>query len=484
MKFFVWVLVAAHCIKNKDDRLELHAYDVIALFGVHDLSNLYEVGRIALSPEKIKMHPDWSSSDIRYDADIAIMTFGSGEISSSKFIQPICLWNGDTPPVQIEGHVGGWGMNLKSENNYENIPKKLVVPIHTNEFCFLTTKDLVDLASNRTFCAGKGDGTGICEGDSGGGLSIKVRSIFYFRGIVSSGLNDQLGTCDVSKYSIFTDVLKVKPWIDQIINNEGKVLIPKVVRANLRCTIELDSWRFFMMIAQEEEEGFHTCNISDQKIDGEEFSVAGVSNLSIQGLWISNNEEVNFLPENVAESFPGLIRYRVDLCLIKKVNEKHFKGLNKLELLKLSGNGIESIDGDSFKDLIKLKDLDLTFNGIKTIDLNWFQSLETIRSFSIDHNQIEILDENIFDNLKNIESIKLSDNKISTIPANLFKNNLKLRVIDLSRNKIQKISPTMFNHLTNLNYVDLRKSFCVNAYFYPGRLSEIKNVLRDNCVLR
>ena len=170
--------------------------DLLALFGAHNLTDPHETFRTVLPPQRIQVHDDW------------IITFQVGVILFSTYVQPICLWNGDTPPSQTEGHIGGWGQSENLENFFEEIPTKLKVPIHTNEFCLLTAKDLSDLASNRTFCAGRGDGTGICTGDSGGGVSIKVGSTFYFRGIVSSGLYDEI-SCDVSKFAIFTDVLKL-----------------------------------------------------------------------------------------------------------------------------------------------------------------------------------------------------------------------------------------------------------------------------------
>ena len=440
--------------------------DLLALFGAHNLKDPYEDGRMPLLPQKIEIHNDWNPDYDSYDADIAIITFQAGAITFSNYVQPICLWNGETDPTQTEGYIGGWGQSKNLKNFFKEIPKKLKVPIHTNEFCFLTTKDLVDLASNRTFCAGRGDGTGIYTGDFGGGLSVKVRSTFYFRGIVSSCLYYQL-SCDLSKYSIFTDVLKFKLWIDEIMSEEKNVL---------RCTIDRHLWRDLL-----ESKELQTCKINDQELDGEGFSVASDLNLNIQAFSIEGNKEVEFLPENIVESFPGLIAYRVIRCSIKTVNRKHFKGLNNLERLELQGNQIDSIQGDSFKDLARLVMLALNYNKIKIIDSSWFQSLETLRQLRIGGNQIELLDEKMFNILRNIREISLDNNKLSAVPANLFRDNLKLEEIRLGRNKIKTISPTMFDHLNNLTYVDLRSNVCVNDFFYQQRFDEMKNVLRINC---
>ena len=464
--------------KQGNPFVELLPRELLALFGAHNLKDPYEADRVSLSPQKIQVHKDWNPNLESYDADIAIITFRAGAIRFSTFVQPICLWNEKNYPTQTEGQVGHWGQSENMEKYHEDIPTKLKVPIHTNENCFLTTKDLVDLASNRNFCAGKGDGTGICTGVSGGGLSIKVGSTFYFRGIVSSGLHDQI-SCDVSKFAIFTDVLKFKPWIDQRMSEDGEILTPKVVRGYLRCEIGMETTGYLNVNG--EPRNLLTCYIRGQKIDGEGFSVTGVPNQNIQRFVIIENKEVKFLPENIVEYFPGLIRYQVIDCSIRTVTGEHFKGLTKLEVLFLQFNEIETIDGDSFKDLTKLEHLILFFNKIKTIDPNLLQSLENLSQLMINSNEIEFLDEKIFDNLPNIRLITLGGNKLSTIPANLFKNNLKQKYIELGNNKIQTISPTMFDHLKNLIYVDLRNNVCVNDFYRPNQFSEMKNVLSINC---
>ena len=452
--------------------------ELLALFGAHNLTDPYETGRTALSPQRIQVHDDWNPNLDRFDADIAIVTFQAGAITFSSYVQPICLWNEKTDPTQTEGHIGGWGQSQNLEKTFEEIPTKLKVPIHTNEFCFLTEKELVDLASNRTFCAGRGDGAGICTGDSGGGVSIKVGSTFFLRGIVSSGLYDQI-SCDVSKFAIFTDALKFKPWIDQIMSQDGEISIPKVVRAVLTCNITSRSWPY---LYASESKALKICYIEDQKIDDEGFSVAGEPNLSVQGFDIEDNKEVKFLPENIAESFPALTVYQVLSCSIRFVNGKHFKGLKKLEHLNLARNEIESIDGDSFKDLTNLEDIDLNYNKIKKIDPNLFQSLESLQDFYIDHNQLEFLDEKIFDNLQNLRLIELGKNRLSTIPSNLFKNNLKLDWIYLDYNKIQTISSTMFDHLKSLTYINLQTNVCVNGDYRQDQFNKMTNDLSMNCL--
>jgi secreted trypsin-like serine protease len=49
-------------------------------------------------------------------------------------------------------------------------------------------------------------------GDSGGGFYYKVGNVWHIQGIVSATVIDG-GRCDVSKYSVYTNVLKLVDWI-------------------------------------------------------------------------------------------------------------------------------------------------------------------------------------------------------------------------------------------------------------------------------
>lgn len=116
---------------------------------------------------KIIIHEDWKPYVTRYDADIAILFF-EREIQFNEFIKPACLPDSSKSNSLIEGKVVGWG---SSENtgfkNAENIPRKVnIKKPPSNEYCFLHKKDLTELSSNRTFCAG-GENSGPCKGDSG-----------------------------------------------------------------------------------------------------------------------------------------------------------------------------------------------------------------------------------------------------------------------------------------------------------------------------
>ena len=190
--------------------------EIQATFGAYDLKIRNELGSKTSSPSEIHVHPDWDPHSIPYDADIAMLKFRL-EVPITQYIQPICLWKGLKVPSQTQGYVTGWGKSEDTSKKHETIPKVISAPIQENEHCLPQNPHLAHISSNRTFCAGSRTGTGVCLGDSGSSLVIKVGNLNYIRGIVSSSLRT-LTSCDVTNFAVFTDVLRYKSWIDQVMS--------------------------------------------------------------------------------------------------------------------------------------------------------------------------------------------------------------------------------------------------------------------------
>lgn len=209
LRKFLKVLTAAHCIHEKYQRRR-NDRDIRLLFGAYDLNDRDENGVYSASPSDVILHPDWNPHTDRYDADIAAIIL-EYSVPITKFIQPICIPSSDLETT--EGFVTGWGKSEDQSKPNENIPKELKVPLWTNEDCFLESPAIIALASRRTFCAGSRDGSGVCNGDSGGGLFVKSGDVFYLKGIVSASLIKD-SQCDVSNFALYTNVIKFIDWID------------------------------------------------------------------------------------------------------------------------------------------------------------------------------------------------------------------------------------------------------------------------------
>lgn len=180
--------IAAHCFRPKDSREAVASRDILAIFGAHDLKNHYETGRYSLSPIDVISHKDWNPGTSQYYADLSLLQFEHGSILFNSFIQPICLWDSENDPTEMEAEVVGWGKSEDQTKKHEDKPKLVKTLILSNELCLPGERELASLSSQTTFCAGLKNGSGVCTGDSGGGLFIKVDNIYHLRGIVSASL--------------------------------------------------------------------------------------------------------------------------------------------------------------------------------------------------------------------------------------------------------------------------------------------------------
>ncbi|XP_063708974.1 transmembrane protease serine 9-like [Culicoides brevitarsis] len=204
------ILTAAHCI-HQDDNI-LSKSEIVLHVGRFDIDDWAEGDYAIPKIKDIICHPDYKQYvQTSYDADIALITLFR-EITFTPFVRSICLWNSKQHFSSNTGTIVGWGRDESGEPT--STPNKLEMPIVSDKTCLSSDLTYKYLTSNRTFCAGKRDGSGPCNGDSGGGFMSNEGGKWYLRGIVSTSLYDEeTKSCDVRNYAVFTDVEKFLPWI-------------------------------------------------------------------------------------------------------------------------------------------------------------------------------------------------------------------------------------------------------------------------------
>jgi Trypsin len=212
IKLYLKQFLAAHCMLDKGASEPRIPREILINLGGYDLNQRHEAGRVTVSPKRIIIHPDWNPRVHSYDADLAILELEE-RIQFTEYIKPICLWGLLKDPTATNAIVAGYGKSEDKSKRNENIPKILRIPIHSNEDCFLHEPNLAKLSSRRTFCGGAADGRGVCTGDSGSGLMIKIGEKYFLRGLVSSSLLTSEYECDVRNYGVYTNILKYKNWL-------------------------------------------------------------------------------------------------------------------------------------------------------------------------------------------------------------------------------------------------------------------------------
>lgn len=98
------VLTAAHCIKEKYSKVSLSSHDITVFLGHHSLLETSVARDDLRSVLSIAIHPDWNSTDLKYDADIAVLRLNV-TIAFTNFIQPACLTMDPEVVKKEDGYV-------------------------------------------------------------------------------------------------------------------------------------------------------------------------------------------------------------------------------------------------------------------------------------------------------------------------------------------------------------------------------------------
>ncbi|XP_014228026.1 serine protease gd-like [Trichogramma pretiosum] len=211
------VITAAHCLQEDVD-VPIRAEQLIVALGIHNIRNEQEPGQIRVGVRSYDFHPDYKNPDSA-DSDLAIVKLAE-RVEFSAQIRPICLWMSRTDLKDVvgkSGYVVGWSLG-GNNGRYNPEPRASRVPIVSQEECLRSNVNFADIVSERTFCAGRRDGKGPCDGDSGSGLVMfhPRHARYHLRGIVSIMMLDiRTRSCDLQEYVIYVDVAKYLPWIRQ-----------------------------------------------------------------------------------------------------------------------------------------------------------------------------------------------------------------------------------------------------------------------------
>ncbi|XP_017765289.1 PREDICTED: suppressor of tumorigenicity 14 protein homolog [Eufriesea mexicana] len=164
---------------------------------------------------KIMLPERYIGARANFAEDIALLQLAT-PFELTAMVRPICMdWDNVYERRQL--HVGqkgkavGWGKTIKG------VPSKTLQEVSMpyvpyNDCASAVPDDFRGYITSDKFCAGRLNGSSLCEGDSGGGLFFELGEVWYLRGIVSVSPVKH-DTCDYHSYTVFTSTGYFRDWI-------------------------------------------------------------------------------------------------------------------------------------------------------------------------------------------------------------------------------------------------------------------------------
>lgn len=167
---------------------------------------------------------------------------------------------------------------------------------------------------------------------------------------------------------------------------------------------------------------------------------------------------------------------------IEQIDHDAFYKLQRLYVLDLRKNRLDTVHGKAFHPLSELKLLNLSWNMLHDLPENIFEGLDKLEELSLSHNELHVIPFQVFAPLKLLQFLDLSYNTIALIPDDFFSSNqhiislymqgnslaslssqsfaclTDLRTLDLSNNSLRNLPRNLFSGLRNLQYLHLGKN--------------------------
>ncbi|CAG9861490.1 unnamed protein product [Phyllotreta striolata] len=217
------IVTAAHCVTRRKSQKVLNPNSLFAYLGKFYLQAWLNPNIQDRKIEKIIVHEQYNSRTFSHD--IAILKLRN-PADLTDYVRPVCLWQENVnleSVISKQGTIVGWGYDHTGTVTEQLI--KAYMPVVSNEMCVYSLPDFYSrFTSDYTYCAGFNNGTGACNGDSGGGMVFPIAGtdrnnpVWQLRGLVSISVALQnLNRCDSTHYVVFTDVAKYLDWIKKAI---------------------------------------------------------------------------------------------------------------------------------------------------------------------------------------------------------------------------------------------------------------------------
>ncbi|PZC72580.1 hypothetical protein B5X24_HaOG210911 [Helicoverpa armigera] len=217
------VISAAHCFwSDANQVLPAANYAVAAGKIYRPWNNPKDVGAQKSNVSEIRIPQRFQGNQANFQDDIALLVLETAFVYAT-YIRPVCLnfdINFDRAQLQpgIMGKVAGWGLTA-ANGTASPILKVVELPYVDISICINASPvNFREYITSDKICAGYGNGTALCRGDSGGGLAFPERERgndrYYLRGIVSTAASND-DACNAHTLTTFTQIIKHEHFIKE-----------------------------------------------------------------------------------------------------------------------------------------------------------------------------------------------------------------------------------------------------------------------------
>ncbi|XP_055612804.1 uncharacterized protein LOC129759393 [Uranotaenia lowii] len=207
-----FVATAAHCLYDETNEQFVGTRGILVRLGVHQLERALSDNAVQTRfVSRIIRSPDFDRTTLKND--IALLQMRD-PARFTNYVYPAC--------VNRRGLVGkigtaiGWGRTEESE--LASTLKMATLPVIDDIDCLGSDRAHFGTMLNPgMLCAGRRNGTTVCNGDSGGGLFFNRNGVWFLGGIISFKKprpGDNI--CVSDGYAGFTNVAKYLSWMTNV----------------------------------------------------------------------------------------------------------------------------------------------------------------------------------------------------------------------------------------------------------------------------
>lgn len=202
----------------------------------------------------------------------------------------------------------------------------------------------------------------------------------------------------------------------------------------------------------------------------------------LSDLDLSRNKIQSFSNLEVLNPLTSLRYLDLGYNLINDIPTGLFTAQRSLQTLKLEGNHLGNLRGDSFQGLHNLRTLYARHCDIRSVESSVFNHIGSVDTLDLSDNDLYIFPTHTdLQTLRVLRNLTLQGNKLKELNNDQFQG-LNLDTLDLSRNSITKIESNVFRSVGSIRYLFLsynNLNFLPDFVFQP-MAEQIINLQLDN----